>query len=204
MKKLIDCKGMACPLPVVNAKKASEELHTGDILTVLVDNEIAVQNLSRFAEHKGFSVCAEKKADKEYAVIMQIAGTAAETAQEEDVACVMDSRRKGMLVVLSDNVMGTGDAKLGTSLMKAFVFALTKQDQLPDTILCYNTGAYLTCEGADTLEDLKLLESEGVTILTCGTCLDFYGLKEKLAVGGVTNMYDIVERMENAAQIIKP
>ena len=204
MEKIIDCKGMACPLPVVNAKKAAEELNSGDVLTVQVDNEIAVQNLTRFAEHKGFGVSAEKKGDKEYAVIMQVSGAAAESSQEEAVVCVMDSRRKGMLVVLSANVMGTGDAKLGTSLMKAFVFALTKQDQLPDTILCYNTGAYLTCEGADTLEDLKLLESEGVTILTCGTCLDFYGLKEKLAVGSVTNMYDIVERMENAAQIIKP
>ena len=204
MEKIIDCKGMACPLPVVNAKKASEELSAGDVLTVLVDNEIAVQNLTRFAEHKGFAVSADKKAEKEYAVIMHISGTVAEETEKEEVACVMDSRRKGMLVVLSANVMGTGDAKLGTSLMKAFVFALTKQDQLPDTILCYNTGAYLTCEGADTLEDLKLLESEGVTVLTCGTCLDFYGLKERLAVGGVTNMYDIVERMENAAQIIKP
>ena len=203
MEKIIDCKGMACPLPVVNAKKAAEELNSGDVLTVLVDNEIAVQNLTRFAEHKGFGVSAEKKTDKEYAVIMTVSGTV-EAAKEEEVACVMDSRRKGMLVVLSGNVMGTGDPKLGTSLMKAFVFALTKQDQLPDTILCYNTGAYLTCEGADTLEDLKLLESEGVTILTCGTCLDFYGLKKKLAVGGVTNMYDIVERLENAAQIIKP
>ena len=203
MEKIIDCKGMACPLPVVNAKKAAEELKAGDVLTVLVDNEIAVQNLTRFAEHKGFGVFAEKKADKEYAVIMTVSGTAAEETGEEEIACVMDSRRKGMLVVLSANVMGTGDPKLGTSLMKAFVFALTKQDQLPDTILCYNSGAYLTCEGADTLEDLKLLEGEGVTILTCGTCLDFYGLKEKLAVGGVTNMYDIVERMENAAQIIK-
>ena len=204
MDKIIDCKGMACPLPVVNAKKAAEELKTGDVLTVLVDNEIAVQNLTRFAEHKGFGVRAEKKADQEYAVVMQVGGAAAETTREEEVACVMDSRRKGMLVILSANVMGTGDPKLGTSLMKAFVFALTKQDQLPDTILCYNTGAYLTCEGADTLEDLKLLESEGVTILTCGTCLDFYGLKETLAVGSVTNMYDIVERMEHAAQIIKP
>ena len=203
MEKSIDCKGMACPLPVVNAKKAAEELNSGDVLTVLVDNEIAVQNLTRFAEHKGFAVSAEKKADREYAVIMNISGAAAEETKEE-IACVMDSRRKGMLVVLSGNVMGTGDPKLGTSLMKAFVFGLTKQDQLPDTILCYNTGASLTCEGADTLEDLKLLESEGVTILTCGTCLDFYGLKEKLAVGGVTNMYDIVERMENAARIIKP
>ena len=203
MEKILDCKGMACPLPVVNAKKAAEAMNPGDVLTVLVDNEIAVQNLSRFAEHKGFGVSAQKKGEKEYAVVMTVSGEAVES-KEEEVACVMDSRRKGMLVVLSGNVMGTGDAKLGTSLMKAFVFALTKQDQLPDTILCYNTGAYLTCEGADTLEDLKLLESEGVTILTCGTCLDFYGLKEKLAVGGVTNMYDIVERMENAAQIIKP
>ena len=203
MEKIIDCKGMACPLPVVNAKKAAEAMSLGDVLTVLVDNEIAVQNLTRFAEHKGFSVSADKRGEKEYAVIMSISGDAVES-KEEEVACVMDSRRKGMLVVLSGNVMGTGDAKLGTSLVKAFVFALTKQDQLPDTILCYNTGAYLTCEGADTLEDLKLLESEGVTILTYGTCLDFYGLKEKLAVGGVTNMYDIVERMESAAQIIKP
>ena len=203
MEKIIDCRGLACPLPVVNAKKAAEAMSPGDVLTVLVDNEIAVQNLSRFAEHKGFGVSAQKKGEKEYAVIMSISGEVVES-KEEEVACVMDSRRKGMLVGLSGNVMGTGDAKLGTSLMKAFVFALTKQDQLPDTILCYNTGAYLTCEGADTLEDLKLLESEGVTILTCGTCLDFYGLKEKLAVGGVTNMYDIVERMESAAQIIKP
>ena len=204
MEKIIDCKGMACPLPVVNAKKAAEELNTGDMLTVLVDNEIAVQNLTRLAEHKGFGVSAEKRAEKEYAVIMTISGAVTEETKEETVTCAMDSRRKGMLVVLSGSEMGTGDPKLGKNLMKAFVFALTKQDQLPDTILCYNTGASLTCEGADTLEDLKLLESEGVTILTCGTCLDFYGLKEKLAVGGVTNMYDIVERMERAAQIIKP
>lgn len=203
MEKSIDCKGMACPLPVVNAKKASEELGANDVLTVLVDNEIAVQNLTRFAEYRGFGVSAEKKAEKEYAVVMRVSGAVAEETKEE-AACLMDSRRKGMLVVLSTNTMGAGDVKLGTNLMKAFVFALTKQDQLPDTILCYNSGAYLTCEGADTLEDLKLLESEGVTILTCGTCLDFYGLKEKLAVGGVTNMYDIVERLQNATGIIKP
>lgn len=203
MEKTIDCRGMACPLPVVNAKKAAEELHGGDTLTVLVDNEIAVQNLQRFASHKGFGVQSEKKAEKEFAVVMTI-GEEQPQAEEPSVACAVDTRKKGMLVVLSANVMGSGDAKLGTSLMKAFVFALTKQDRLPETILCYNSGAYLTCEGADTLEDLKSLEAEGVTILTCGTCLDFYGLKEKLAVGGVTNMYDIVERMENAAAIIKP
>ena len=206
MERIIDARGMACPLPVVNAKKAAEEMHAGDVLTVLVDNEIAVQNLQRFAAHKGFEASGEKKAEKEFAVVMhigEVAGPAAEV-QEEEISCAVDGRKPGMLVVLSANVMGGGDEKLGKALMKAFVFALTKQDQLPETILCYNTGAYLTCEGADTLEDLKNLESEGVNIFTCGTCLDFYGLKEKLAVGSVTNMYDIVERMESARSIIRP
>lgn len=204
MEKTIDCRGMACPLPVVNAKKAAGELHAGDVLTVLVDNEVAVQNLQRFASHQGYVSTAGKKSDDQYAVVIPITGGAKVTSQQEEITCTPDTRKRGLLVVLSANTMGTGDPKLGTTLMKSFVFALTKQDRLPETILCYNTGAYLTCESSDLLEDLRLLESEGVTILTCGTCLDFYGLREKLAVGGVTNMYEIVERMENAGFIVKP
>ena len=203
MERIVDARGMACPLPVVNAKKAAETLQPGDTLVVRVDNEIAVQNLQRFAEHMGFPAAAEKQGEKEYAVTMRIGGAQA-PQQDADIACAADARRKGMLVVLSANTMGTGDEKLGKALMKAFVFALTRQDVLPETILCYNTGAYLTCEGADTLENLRLLAAEGVSILTCGTCLDFYGLKDRLAVGGVTNMYDIVERMESAAALIRP
>ena len=207
-KKIVDARGLACPLPVVNAKKAAEELHTGDVLTVLVDNEIAVQNLQKFAKQKGFSATGEKKAEKEFEVTIHVVSDAAVQAvaeeAEEEIVCAVDSRKNGMVVVLSANVMGTGDEKLGTSLMKAFVFAVTKQDQLPETIVCYNTGAYLTCEGADTLEDMKALEAEGVNILTCGTCLDFYGIKDKLAVGGVTNMYEIVETMEKARTIVRP
>ena len=201
MEKILDARGMACPLPVVNAKKAAESLHPGDTLIVRVDNEIAVQNLQRFAQHMGFTAAGEKVSESEFTVTMVIGG---EAKAEPEIACNLDTRKKGMLVVLSGCTMGTGDERLGKALMKAFVFALTKQDVLPETILCYNTGAYLTTDGADTLEDLKLLESEGVTILTCGTCLDFYGLKEKLAVGGVTNMYDIVERMESAQTIVRP
>ena len=201
MEKNVDCRGMACPLPVVNAKKAAEDLKPGDTLIVRVDNEIAVQNLQRFAQHMGFAAAGEKVSDSEFTVTMVIGG---EAKAEPEIACNLDTRRKGMLVVLSGCTMGSGDEKLGKALMKAFVFALTKQDVLPETILCYNTGAYLTTEGADTLEDLKLLESEGVTVLTCGTCLDFYGLKEKLAVGGITNMYEIVQRMESAQTIVRP
>lgn len=208
-KKIVDARGLACPLPVVNAKKAVEEMKQGGELTVLVDNEIAVQNLQKFAKQKGLESIGSKKAEKEYEVIIQVAVKEADETQEaaaerEEVLCSPDARKNGMVVVLSANVMGTGDEKLGKALMKAFVFAVTKQDRLPETILCYNTGAYLTCEGADTLEDLKSLEAEGVKILTCGTCLDFYGIKDTLAVGGVTNMYEIVEVMENAKTIVRP
>ena len=89
--------------------------------------------------------------------------------------------------------------------LNPYIFtALTQQDNLPKTILFYNGGASLTCEGSPMLEDLKTLEAEGVEILTCGTCLNFYGLTEKLAVGGVTNMYVIAEKMLGAGNVVKP
>lgn len=229
-KKMIDARGLACPLPVVNAKKAIGEFQEDGVLTVLVDNEIAVQNLKKFAGQRGLQAAGEKKAEKQFEVTIQVAvrsasaaeavpaaasgavpaaasgaGTAGENGTETETAgCIPDSRKKGMTVVLSADVMGGGDEKLGRTLMKAFIFALTKQDVLPETILCYNSGAYLTCEGSESLEDFKSLEAEGVTIMTCGTCLDFYGIKDKLAVGTVTNMYDIVETMENASRLIRP
>ena len=88
--------------------------------------------------------------------------------------------------------------------MKGFLYAISQQDELPATILFYNGGAKLTCQDAPTLEDLKSLEAQGVEILTCGTCLNHYGLTEKLQVGGVTNMYTIAEKMTQAGRIVKP
>lgn len=214
-KRIVDARGLACPLPVVNAKKAAEEFQEDGILTVLVDNEIAVQNLKKFAAHKGFDASGEKKAENEYQVKIQVSpegNPAASTSQaereeeagEEEAVCSPDARKKGMVVVLGANTIGNGEDKLGKMLMKSFIFALTKQDVLPETVLCYNSGAYLTCQDSESLEDFKALEAEGVNILTCGTCLDFYGLKEKLAVGTVTNMYDIVETLERAKSVIRP
>ena len=108
------------------------------------------------------------------------------------------------VVAISAAVMGDGSEELGKTLLKAFVFALTQQDKLPKTILFYNGGAALTCEGSAMLEDLKALEAQGVEILTCGTCLNFYGLTEKLAVGSVTNMYTIAEKLTQAGNVVKP
>ena len=100
--------------------------------------------------------------------------------------------------------MGEGDEALGKILLKGFLFALTQQETLPKTVLFYNGGAFVTCEGSASLEELQKLAEQGVEILTCGTCLNHYGLTEKLQVGGVTNMYVIVEKQLQATKIIRP
>lgn len=207
----IDARGDACPLPVVKAKKAIAELHGPGEVEVLVDNEIAVQNLTKMAQQKGYLSSSEKLAEQEYRVRFTIKDTpAVDTAvpgkvkqQAEAETCIPDARTDTVVVIASDK-MGEGAEELGKTLLKAFVFSLTQQDKLPKTILFYNGGASLTCEGSPMLEDLKALEAEGVEILTCGTCLNYYGITEKLAVGGVTNMYVIAEKMLNAGNVVKP
>lgn len=204
----LDERGKQCPLPVIEAKKALESSAPGEKVEVVVDNEIAVQNLTKMADHKGFAVCSEKTGEREFLVTITTGEGNGETAQApsaaEEVTCTPDGRRKGMVVVLSSNQMGQGDEVLGKLLMKGFVFALTQQDMLPETILLYNSGAFLSCEGSDNLEDLKTLEAQGVEIITCGTCLNHYGIAEKRQVGGVTNMYEIVEKMTKASVVVRP
>ena len=107
------------------------------------------------------------------------------------------------VIAIGTNEMGQGDSRLGYNLMKAFLYAVSQQEQLPDTILFFNGGAKLTVEGSESLQDLKYMESEGVEILTCGTCLDFLGFTERLRVGSITNMYTIVEKMNSAGHLIR-
>ena len=198
----VDARGDACPLPVVKAKKAIAELNGAGEVEVLVDNEIAVQNLTKMAQQKGYTYSAEKRAEREYRVLFTVGEAAPETPAAPE-ACTPDARTDAVVAIASDK-MGEGAEELGKTLLKAFVFSLTQQEKLPKTILFYNGGAHLTCEGSPMLEDLRALEAEGVEILTCGTCLNFYGLAEKLAVGGVTNMYVIAEKLLHAGNVVKP
>ena len=201
MMVTVDARGDACPLPVVKAKNAIKELNGAGQVEVLVDNEIAVQNLTKMAQQKGYASSAEKRAAQEYRVVLTVGDAAAETPAP--AVCAPDTRTD-TVVAIGSNQMGVGAEELGKTLLKVFVFALTQQDQLPRTVLFYNGGASLTCEGSPMLEDLKTLEAQGVEILTCGTCLNYYGLTEKLAVGGVTNMYVIAEKLTQAGNVVKP
>ena len=200
----VDARGDACPLPVVKAKKAIAELNGAGEVEVLVDNEIAVQNLTRMAAGNHLPVQAEKIGEREFAVRMEVADPKGEAPMEDTAPPCIPDARGDLLVAVETETMGRGSDELGRTLMKGFLFAVGQLPQLPKTILFYNGGAHLTVEGSPVLEDLKKLEAQGVEILTCGTCLNFYGLTDRLAVGGVTNMYDIVERLASAGKVIKP
>lgn len=210
----INAMGDACPIPVVKTKKAIDTLTKSDTVEVLVDNEIAVQNLTRLANSGGFFASSQKLAEKEYKVTIQVTKEGA--ADEPSAQSPTDSepahgeQPQGSfdagpaVVVISSSKMGEGSDELGATLMKGFLYALTQQDTLPETILFYNGGAALTCEGSPALEDLKSLEAQGVKLLTCGTCLNYYGLTDKLRAGEATNMYVIAETMSRAGKLIKP
>ena len=198
----VNAIGDACPLPVVKTINAIKALHGADVVETFVDNETAVENLKRLAESKGYGYSAEQQGEARYRVLLQI-GEHAEAPDDAPVCCDAPAKKRKVVVISADH-MGEGDEKLGRTLLKGFIFALGQLEELPSTILFYNGGARISCEGSESLSDLKTLAEKGVEILTCGTCLNFYGLSEKLAVGGVTNMYSIVETMANADLILKP
>ena len=202
-KIVVDALGEQCPIPVVKATRALREMKEPGTLEIHVDNEIAVQNLSRMASGHHLTAASRKLEDKHFVVTMEVAELPEAPAEEVPVACVPDARGSAVVAV-GTATMGSGSDELGKTLMKGFLYAVSQLPELPGTILFYNGGAHLTVEGSDSLEDLRNMEAQGVEILTCGTCLNFYGLTEKLAVGGVTNMYAIVEKLAGASKVIRP
>lgn len=202
--KTVDVRGMQCPMPVIEAKKALKEMTEGK-LVVLVDNDIAVQNLEKLALYMKLASFSEKTAVDQYKVVITAGENLGSGYQEGSEETHMEgSCQAGKIVAVSSDHMGEGDLELGKILMKGFLYALTELEQLPQTILFYNGGARLTTEGSDSLEDLRSLNEQGVEIMTCGMCLKHYGMSEKLAVGSVTNMYVIAEKMMSAVSVIKP
>lgn len=192
MENIIDCKGLKCPQPVINTKKYFDSIEGGQA-TIIVDNEVSKNNVSKFAESNGFKCKSEEKENLYYIEITK-----------ENCSCKpMNFNEKKLVIVVSNDKLGAGDDKLGTALMKSYLYALSESDNLPSDLLFLNAGVKLTVKDSECIESIKVLKEKGVTILSCGTCLDFYELKEKLAIGEITNMYTIVEKMNSADNTIK-
>ena len=193
--KIIDCRNMACPAPVVTAKKALEEAG-GDAVQVLVDPGAPRENVTRFARSRGCLV-AEAAIEGGYALTLSGGGSAPAIATGGGT-----DRGERVLLVTSDR-LGDGPEELGRLLMKNFIITLLELDEAPDRILFLNAGVLLTTEGSEILEVLDKLGDRGVEIYSCGLCLDFFHRKEKLRTGAVTNMLAIAESLLRAGSVIR-
>lgn len=188
----VDAIGQVCPVPIIMTKNALKDIEEGQV-EVSVDNRISLENLQKMSKEMGYDYTVEESGDIFKIVINKMRECVELRESEENTVVVIDSLH-----------MGKGDIELGRILIKGFIYTLSEMEELPKTILFYNEGVKLAIEGAESLQDLKSLEERGVEILSCGTCLNFYGITEKLRVGSVTNMYTILERQMKATRVIKP
>jgi selenium metabolism protein YedF len=207
LEKTIDNRGLSCPQPVINTKKALEELAQKGInvftLTVIVDNEAAKENVMRMVRTAGYEPTVEAK-EKDFSILIESLEDRGQGGMPELEGCSYCENEGGereTVLVFTSPCLGQGSEELGKILMRSFIFTI-KETSLPSKMLFLNSGVFLTTDGSPLLDDLKELAEMGVEILSCGTCLDYYGLKEKLAVGIVTNMYDTVEAMQAAVKCI--
>jgi len=195
MSKIIDARGLACPQPVILTRKALQE---SDQVTTIVDNKTSQHNVSRMAEKGGHNVKVAEKDDGIYLNISKAETTKTAEALEPSSA----ANGRPLVLVISNQFMGHGDDELGGILIRSFFHTLGEIQPMPDTIIFFNTGVKLTVEESPVLEDLQALANQGIEILSCGTCLGHFELKEKLAVGEVSNMYTIAETMLSAGRVV--
>lgn len=194
MNRQIDARGLDCPRPVIETKKLLDALGSGSITTI-VDNEVAVENVTKLAKSMAYDVDV-KEIEGNFYIDIHKDHQMGEIRRES-------SAKKDMVILFGSDTLGEGSEELGAVLMKGYMYTLTESKPYPKAMLFINSGVKLTTEGSKVIEYLRQLEAGGVDILSCGTCLDYFHLKNKLMVGGVSNMYTIVEKMNHAKNTIK-
>jgi len=201
--KTVDAKGKLCPVPIIMTKKAINEMKENESLKILIDNETSVKNVTRFLEENGMKVSTKKEGNV-YELMVNKTGSIPESVNAEDYCSVDNIQITNYVVAIQRNRLGDGAEELGTILIKGFINTLPEVSLKPKTIVFLNSGIFLALKDSPVLESLKKLEQMGVEILACGTCLDFYKKKEELGVGNISNMYDILEKLSKAGNVIYP
>lgn len=193
MDNIINCKGLNCPEPVINTKKYFDSISQGEG-TVIVDNEVAKNNIIKFAKNNNYLSEIVKMENELYYI---------KVVKEVENTKDKNSLNDGYTILVTTDKLGEGSEELGKILMKSYFYAVSENDKLPTNIIFLNSGVFLTTEGSEVLDILEAMGKKGVAISSCGTCLDFYNLKDKLKLGEISNMYFIVEKISNSSKVIK-
>ena len=192
--KIVDARKKACPQPVIMTKK---EVDGGaEEITVIVDNETAKINVTKFGTQLKYTVTAEDKDDGTYIVLKK----SGENKEQTEIISEIKNKNAGYFI--TSDKLGKGSDDLGRILMKSFLYTLSETKPYPDFLIFLNSGVKLTTEGSESVDDLIKLKEGGVKIVSCGTCLDFFEIKSKLRVGSVSNMYDIVDMISSSTNTI--
>ena len=199
----LDMRGKPCPEPVIETRKALGNMETGT-LSVLVDNEDSAENVRRTAVSLGLIAEVSVEQENLHRVMIQKTGVPSLMPEPYRPPCEIEPVGKTTAVLIASNRFGEGDPELGDILIRAFVKTLHQLPKLPSHVILLNSGVKLAIEGSVLIDDLRGLSDKGVEVLCCGTCLDFYNLKEKRAAGRVSNMFDIVSVLTTADRIIRP
>ena len=200
-ESILDCKGLACPQPVIQTKEKLDALQAGEQLVVIVDNEGSCSNVSRFGESQGHTVSFQEKEGKYHIHIKK----GAEEATQETPEIVCDTpQKKSIVVYVASETMGRGDDELGRILIHAYFESLSHFAKDITHIAFVNSGVKLAIEGSPVLDHIKEMEQMGIEILSCGTCLNHFGINEQLAVGQVSNMFTILDVQSKAGTILSP
>lgn len=207
----IDCKGMLCPRPLIETKKAIKQAQPGDTLSVVIDNETSCQNVLHFLNDNGVRNSVEQKSDL-FTITLTVPEALSNPGKAAEEYCQVSFsspkiKRPSVgktIVVIDKDSMGSGNEELGRMLMKGFLNTLPELTPLPHELICYNSGVLLARKGTDTAQSLIDLQDKGVKISLCGTCTDYFGIKEQIAVGNISNMLYIVEQLADADKVIKP
>lgn len=192
--KIIDARKKACPQPVIMTKKEADQ--GAEEITVIVDNETAKINVSKFGTRLKYTVTAEDKEDGTYIILKK------DSENKNRTEITTDIQNKNTCYLITSDKMGKGSDDLGRILMKSFLYTLSETKPYPDFLVFLNSGVKLTTEGSESIDDIMKLEEGCTKIVSCGTCLDFFEIKSKLQVGSISNMYDIVDIISNSNNTI--
>lgn len=203
--RIVDTKGQLCPAPLIATKRALKETSVGESFLVLTDNHTSFTNVSRFLrDNNTLFTVSEKKGIWSLTVTRTTAEPVKPNVEEYCAPEVPHFQKGDFVVAISSDKMGEGDAELGTLLMTNFIKAIHDLDILPSEMLFYNRGVFLGKDDSAVLELLKDLESMGVVLFLCGTCIRHYSLEDKIHIGSVSNMFEIAQIMSSAEKVVKP
>ena len=197
MSTSVDARGKPCPQPVILTRKALAESAE---VTVIVDNPTARVKEVGLQRIKGSEVSAEDRSDGIYVHVTRSGPSAGPTAGPTVGQAVPPSGP--VVALIAADTVGRGSEELGGILMHSFLHTLTEVSPRPEVLVFMNTGVRLVVEGSPVLEDLRLLAGRGVEVLACGTCLEYFQLKDRVAVGTVSNMYTIAETLLGAGRVV--